>query len=244
MRQVRTDIMGMPIIVEVPGGSQADLDAVFSYFADIDRRFSTYKSDSEISRLNRGEVVDLSPLMQEVFAIAEQTKRETGGFFNIKRPDGCLDPSGIVKGWAIQGAAKLLDIRGVQNYYIDAGGDIQTKGHNAQGREWRVGVRSPFAYNDIVKVIEPQGRGVATSGTSARGAHIYNPHAPAESLEEILSITVIGPDILEADRFATAAFAMGKKGIEFIESQPNLEAYHIDRSGMATMTSGFSRYTI
>lgn len=251
MRQVRTDIMGMPIIVEVPGGTQADLDAVFDYFVGIDRRFSTYKNDSEVSRLNRGELVDLSPPMQEVLELAELTKRQTGGFFDIRRPDlpagkagGLIDPSGIVKGWAIRGAARLLAARGITDFYLDAGGDIQTGGRNARGQEWCIGVRSPFKREDVIKVLEPRGRGVATSGSSARGAHIYNPLLPGAALDEVVSITVLGPDVLEADRFATAAFAMGRHGVEFIEALSGLEAYQVDQGGIATMTSGFSRYTV
>ena len=67
-----------------------------------------------------------------------------------------------------------------------------------------------------MKVLYPKGAGVATSGTYFQGQHIYNPHSPAQKLHEIVSLTVIGPDILEADRYATAAFAMGRKGIIFI----------------------------
>ena len=234
----------MPIVLDVPKGRQEDLDAVFDYFAGIDRRFSTYKKDSEISRINRGEATELSTQMQEVFAIAEATRKQTGGFFNMRRSDGLLDPSGIVKGWALHGAAELLRARDITDFYIDAGGDIQTSGLNAQGQPWRIGIRSPFVHSDIIKIIEPHGAGVATSGSSARGAHIWNPHAPGEELEEILSITVVGPNVLEADRFATAAFAMGRRGIEFIEALPGFEGYNINRNGLATQTSGFSRYTL
>ncbi len=246
MRLVRTDIMGMPIIVEIVDAhaSAADFDAVFDYFTEVDRRFSPYLDDSEVSRLNRGEVLQLSSQMHEVLTLAEQTKQETEGFFDMRRPSGRLDPSGVVKGWAICEAAQFLEARGVRNFYIDVGGDIQTRGRNSRGEQWRIGVRNPFNREEIVKVLEPRGGGVATSGSAARGAHIYNPHAPGVELGEVLSITVIGRDILEADRFATAAFAMGPRGIEFIESAPGLEAYHIDAQGKAMMTSGFNRYTV
>jgi thiamine biosynthesis lipoprotein len=75
-----------------------------------------------------------------------------------------------------------------------------------------------------------------------RGAHIYNPRDAADQLDEIVSLTVIGPDVLEADRMATAAFAMGRLGVYFIEALPDFEAYMIDRSGQATMTTHFSDY--
>ncbi len=130
---------------------------------------------------------------------------------------------------------------GYKNYFLDVGGDIQSSGIDAQGKEWTIGIRNPFNLEKIVKVLRPQGRGVATSGTYIRGQHIYNPHQPAQELKEVVSLTVIGPDIYEADRFATAAFAMGKDGIVFIEQLPGFEGYSIDSSGVATMTSGFER---
>lgn len=245
MRETRIQ-MGMPVTIEVVGTEDAaPAQAVFGYFDAVDRRFSTYKSDSEISAINAGRVRPeaYSLAMQEVFALAEQTRRETDGFFDIRRPDGTLDPSGLVKGWAIQNAAALLIERGVENFFIDAGGDIQSAGRNSDGIDWRVGIRNPFDAEEIVKIVFPLGHGVATSGSYVRGDHIYDPHAPHEVLETIVSLTVIGPNVLEADRFATAAFAMGQAGIAFIEHLPGFEAYAIDRAGIATRTSGFDRFT-
>ena len=94
----------------------------------------------------------------------------------------------------------------------------------------------------IVKTIVPGDRGVATSGTYVRGQHVYDPHAPGQRLDEVVSLTVIGPDIYEADCFATAAFAMGRAGILFIEQLDGFEGYMIDKYGQATLTSGFEGY--
>ena len=238
--------MGMPITVEVVGAANAGLvDRVFAYFEGVDRRFSTYRSDSEVSAINQARLAEAnySGEMREVLAIAEQTKQQTGAFFDVRTADGALDPSGIVKGWAIRNAAAILDSSGARDFFIDAGGDIQSAGRNAAGNEWSVGIRNPFDQTEIIKVIHPRGRGVATSGTYVRGQHIYNPHAPGRPIEDIVSLTVIGPDVMEADRFATAAFAMGSDGIDFIETLPGLEGYQIDRAGIATMTSGFKALT-
>lgn len=244
MRETRL-IMGMPITVEIVGdaGGQAAM-AAFQYFCDVDARFSPYKSESELSLLNRGELVDShrSVEMDEVLALSELTRHETLGFFDIRRPDGRIDPSGLVKGWAIRNAARLVDGIGHHNYCIEAGGDIQCRGHNEKGKRWRVGIRNPFAADEIVKVLVPGDAGVATSGAYVRGQHIYDPHAGSAPVEDVASITVIGPDIYEADRFATAAFAMGRGGIAFIEDTIGLEGYSIDREGVATMTSGFQRF--
>jgi len=237
-------MMGMPITVDL-GGATGDLvGKVFDYFDDVDRRFSTYRADSEISAINRGDipVCDWSGQMIDVMRIAEQTRRETAGYFDIHRPDGALDPSGIVKGWAIRNAAEIIRRAEVGDFFIEAGGDIQSCGRNASGRDWSVGIRNPFHTDEIVKVVYPRGHGVATSGTYARGQHIYNPRAAHDPISDIVSLTVIGSDVLEADRFATAAFAMGRDGILFIEQTPGLEGYLIDSNRRATPTSGFGAF--
>jgi len=240
----------MPITVEIVDKDTAPdtLDAVFLYFTEVNERFSTYKETSEISQLNKNlhekPSLEISAEMKEVLELADKTKQETNGYFDIKKPDGTLDPSGIVKGWAIQNGAEMLLARGVTNFFIDAGGDIQSHGKNSEGKEWSVGIRNPFNQKEIVKIIYPRGFGVATSGSSERGDHIYNPLAPEQTIKDVVSITVVGPNVLEADRFATAAFAMGAAGVDFIENMPGFEAYSIDNVGIATMTSGFEKLTL
>jgi len=241
MRDTRL-VMGMPITVEVVGAAdRTTVDRVFAYFAEVDRRFSTYKPESEIERINRGEiaVAECSDDMREVLALAEKTRRESHGYFDIRKPDGTLDPSGIVKGWSIRNAAGLVASTGARDFFIDAGGDIQSCGKNASGKPWCVGIRSPFNQGEIIKVVYPRGRGIATSGTYVRGQHIYDPGNPGRPITDIVSLTVIASDVLEADRFATAAFAMGHDGIGFIEGTPGLEGYLVHADGRATMTSGF-----
>ncbi len=245
MKQFRL-LMGMPITVEIldPDVSVEALDGVFTYLRYVDETFSTYKSTSEISRINRGEIRPrhFSNDVRTILELSEQTKRETRGYFNIARGD-YLDPSGIVKGWAIQQAAEQLRVDGWKNFYIEAGGDIQVSGLK-EGRPWRIGIRNPFVRDEYVKVLSLTNQGIATSGTAVRGQHIYDPFRPGEPLEEVMSLTVIGPDVYEADRFATAAFAMGAQGISFIESLPDFEGYLIDAGARATFTSGFERYVV
>jgi thiamine biosynthesis lipoprotein len=237
--------MGMPITIEIADASVTKdiFNEIFGYFSYVDETFSTYKSDSEITRINRGELAetDWSDDVKAVFAMAEKTKQKTGGYFDIRKPDGQYDPSGIVKGWAIQNAAAIATNAGFQNFYIDAGGDIQTSGVNAEGKPWSVGIKNPFNQNEIVKVLKANGKAVATSGTYIRGLHIYNPKTGAPA-DEIVSLTVAGNQICDADLIATAAFAMGKNGINFVEQTPGFEGYSIDKNGVATMTSGFHEY--
>ena len=239
--------MGMPISIEICDDVHYDLmERVFSYFVSVDLRFSTYRSDSEISCINSGKILEheYSTAMKEVFALAEKTKQETEGYFDIRTPEGGLDPSGIVKGLAIWRAGELIESAGGKNFHIEAGGDIESRGHNSRGVPWRVGIKDPFAPTQIVKIIIPNGAGVATSGTYERGKHIYDPIKMIPALGDIVSMTVIGSNVFEADRFATAAFAMGNRGIDFIESTPNVEGYSIDRNGIATMTSSFEKFVL
>ena len=233
--------MGMPSRIRIPGASASDLlERVFAEFERIDSIFSTYKTESEISRINRGEIPEAawSDDMREIFALAEATKEETNGYFDIRTPEGVVDPSGLVKGWALARAARILHDAGVADFYIEIAGDIQTSGTDG-GTPWSLGIRNPFAHSEIVKVVYPKGRGVATSGNYLRGAHIYNPHESTEAPASLASLTVVGPDIYEADRFATAAYAMGLDGLAFLEQREGFEAYGITAGGRAYFTSGF-----
>ena len=151
---------------------------------------------------------------------------------------------GIVKGWAIWQAALLLEREGYPYFFIDAGGDIQGHVTDKNSQTWRVGIRNPFKHEEIVKVLEITSQGVATSGTYERGQHIYDPHDPKKIITDIVSLTVIGPNVYEADRFATAAFAMGRAGINFVESLDGFEGYMIDKAGIATLTSNFEQYVV
>jgi thiamine biosynthesis lipoprotein len=239
--------MGMPVTVEVVDASATEdlLNSVFDYFEYVDCKFSTYSDQSEISRINRGALLleESSEDMRTIFALAEQTRVETDGYFDIQHA-GAYDPSGVVKGWAISNAAGILRQKGASNFYVEAGGDIQMSGGNQDGEKWRVGIRNPFNPDEIVKALSVTDCGVATSGTYVRGQHIYNPKDEDDPLTEVVSLTVIGPDICDADRFATAAFAMGKQGIFFIESLQGFEGYMIDQDQRATYTTGFQRYLL
>ncbi len=235
-------IMGMPVIVEIHDAADlAPFDAVFAHFHAVDDRFSPYRRDSELCRFDRGEIpaLALSPEMRDVLELAELTEDQTQGYFRIRRPDGTLDPSGVVKGWAVKRAADLLRGLGHRHFCVEIAGDIELSGLDAEGGPWRVGLSNPFAPDEIIKVLGLSDCGIATSGTAARGQHIYNPHDPGHKITRIVSLTVVGPDVLEADRFVTAAFAMEEDGIAFIEDTPGLEGYMVGADRVATMTSGF-----
>jgi len=245
MKQTRA-LMGMTISVEIANASstKTDIDKVFSYFENVENKFSVFKTTSEITLINNGKIKESqwSEDMKLVFALAKKTKKETNGYFDIVATDGKYNPSGLVKGWAIYNASKLLLAQEFKDFYVEAGGDVQAQGKNERGRYWSVGIKNPFNQEQIIKILYLKNQGIATSGTYLRGQHIYDPHARYRPLTEIVSISVIGPNVYEADRFATAAFAMGEKGIRFIENLKGFEGYMIDKNGIGTETSGFKKY--
>jgi thiamine biosynthesis lipoprotein len=247
MKQTRA-LMGMTITVEIVDNSAAktSFNKVFSYFGNVENKFSVFKTTSEITLINNGKIKESqwSEEMKLIFVLAEKTKKETNGYFDIVATDGKYNPSGLVKGWVVYNASKLLMAQGFKNFYVEAGGDIQVHGKNEQGRCWSVGIKNPFNQEQIVKVLYLKNQGIATSGTYIRGQHIYDPHTRNRPLTDIVSISVIGTNVYEADRFATAAFAMGEKGIGFIENLKGFEGYMIDKNGIGTETSGFEKYNI
>ena len=145
-----------------------------------------------------------------------------------------------VKGWAIARAAALLDEHGYRDYYVDAAGDVRTRGIARPGCPGAVGIRHPVERDKSARVVLATDLAVATSGTYEKGAQIYDPHTgqPATAL---LSLTVIGPSILDADVF-TAAFAMGLRGLDFIASRAGYEAYAVDPDLRAHWTRCFEAY--
>ncbi len=234
-------IMGMPITITTVDDDPQAVAEAFDCFRAADRAYSPFKPDSEVSRVRAGlSRSRWSKELQGIVKLCEQTTQQTNGYFDVGTGKQ-FDPSGLVKGWAIQRAAERL-ARRVDNFYIEAGGDIQSRGHNAGGKPWRFGIRNPFNRHEIIKTVTVQGQGVATSGTYLRGQHIYNPHRPGKPVTDIISLTVIGPNIYEADRFATAAFAMGREGIRFIDQLAGFAGYMIDSAGIATMSRSFAEF--
>jgi thiamine biosynthesis lipoprotein len=241
-------IMGTAISLDLrdPAVSSGAVDAMFDHLRDIDARFSTYRADSEISRLGRGEVSleACSPDVREVLARCEALRVLSNGYFDIRghRSDGGLDPSGFVKGWAVEAAASILEAAGARNYCLNAGGDVITSGEREPGRPWRVGIRHPELPDLLATVLETRDLAVATSGAYERGEHIVDPHT-GRSPDDLLSVTVIGPRLSEADAYATAAYAMGLSGLTWIAGLAGYAGCMITAERRRVWTPGFADYT-
>ena len=221
-------IMGTAISVDVRDGSVAPaaLDRTFAYLRGVDERFSPYKPESEVSRLIRGELDETacSPELQEVLALCEEARRTTEGYFDIRahRPDGRPDPTGLVKGWALENAGRILEAAGARNYCINGGGDIVVRGEVAPGRAWRIGIRHPLIATALATVLALNDAGVATSGAYERGEHIRDPFT-GRPPTGVLSVTIVGPSLTYGDAYATAAFAMGPTRLAWVAGLPGYE---------------------
>jgi len=218
-----------------PDLPEAAIDAALAWLTDVDARFSPYRPGSQISRLARGEVEaeDCPPDVRFVLTRCDALRLESDGHFDIRAAHlrGGLDPSGYVKGWALEEAAYILESDGARNYALNAGGDVVLRGSPEAGRPWVVGIRHPLEPDQIAARLsfEPgtDRRAVATSGLYERAGHIVNPRTgmiPAE----LLSLTVVGPSLAVADAYATAAFAMGAGGLRWLATRPGYAGYAID----------------
>jgi thiamine biosynthesis lipoprotein len=209
---------------------------------EVDATFSTYRDDSEISRLDRGEITlaECRPEVDEVLTRCVALERATRGYFSV-RPAGRLDPSGLVKGWAVAGAADRLAATGAENFCINAGGDVVARGRPAPDRLWRVGIRHPEALDQLAAVVAVEDLAVATSGEYERGAHILDPHT-GRPPTGLLSVTIIGPALGTADAYATAAFAMGADGPDWTTTLTGYDAMCITSDHRVLSTPGFARH--
>lgn len=229
--------MGFPVSLriddeDVPAEAA---DAVFAWLREVDERFSPFKANSEVSRLDRGELSPgaLSADLTEVLGLCERYRVETGGAFDVRLPGRGLDPCAVVKGWSVQRAAELLTAAGARRFCLNAGGDVVVS-----GGPWRVGVRHPDHADKLCTVLALTDGAVATSARYERGDHIIDGRTgrPATGL---LSVTVVAPTLTEADSVATAAFAMGPEGIDWAAAREGCEAYAVDAGRRVLRTPGF-----
>ncbi|OLB76384.1 MAG: thiamine biosynthesis protein [Actinobacteria bacterium 13_2_20CM_2_71_6] len=191
-------------------------DDVFAWLREVDARFSTFKEDSEVNRVQRGELDALagSPDLRAVLETCADLWRATDGYFDVYAT-GPLDPSGYVKGWSVQVASDRLRAAGAGNHCLNAGGDVRVRGRPAAGQEWRTGIRHPFDAHEVCWVITGTDLAIATSGTYERGYHVIDPYR-GRPARELRSVTVVGPDLGLADAYATAALAMGLPGLDWL----------------------------
>ncbi len=238
--------MGTMISLYLPdgGASSPPVDAAFAWLHEVDDRFSPFKPDSEVGRMMRGEVrlSQSSADLAEVLEIADTVEVLSGGAFDIRghREDGRPDPTGVVKGWSIDRAGAILAAAGIARFCLTAGGDVLVRGGQEKGVPWKVGIAHPFEPDSVALVLQGDDLAVATSGTTERGHHITDPHS-GKAADELLTVTVAGPDLARADAYATAAFAMGREGLRWVDALPGYYAAGITHDARLVSTRGLDR---
>ncbi|MFB6956294.1 FAD:protein FMN transferase [Streptomyces sp. NPDC056309] len=241
--------MGTVFSFDVRGGRSdavaAALGEAIAGLHRVDEVFSTYRDDSQLSRLARGEltVAECDPEVAEVLELGAEAERVSEGWFSL-RYRGSLDPTGIVKGWAAERAARRIAAAGVSGVSVNGGGDVQLLGSPDTQRPWRVGVSDPLRPGGLAAVVSTAGTSelaVATSGTAERGAHIVDPSTGRSAVTDLVAVTVVAPSLTWADCWATAAFAMGSRaGLAWLESLPDVEALLITAGDEVRCTHGLA----
>lgn len=205
----------------------------------VDAVFSTWKPDSPVSRMRRGESAlgDLPAEVGEVLRLCAAARAATDGWFDPWAAPGGVDPTGLVKGWAVARALAVLQEAGVTAAMVNGGGDIAVCGEPpGQPGGWRIGIRHPWRADGLAAIITDVTSAVATSGRYERGHHLYSPAGrPAAATA---SATVTGPSLAMADAFATALAVGGDEVLRLIDALDGYEAYLIRADGTEADTGG------
>ena len=217
------------------GGTTGLVAAAFADLHRIDAVFSTYRSDSDICRIRRGELIagDADPTVVEVLSLCDRARLETEGWFDVDLPGG-LDPSGLVKGWAVERVLERLSQLPDVDVCVNVAGDVAVR---TSGVPFVAGIEDPRDRTALVATVPLLTGGLATSGTAARGPHILDPHTgrPAQGPA---SVSVLGPSLMWADVYATAAFARGG-GLEWLTQQPSYAGLVVHSDGRVETTPGW-----
>ena len=242
-------VMGMPISLALRGRHAADeagrsawIEVVAS-LRETDLVFSTYRPDSVICRLGRGEIgpADCPPEVAEVLRLGELATRESHGAFAVRRPgpDGApvLDPSGVVKGWAVERAAAALRELPDTDFCLSAGGDLTGRAARPDAPPWRIGIEDPFDPTRVLAVVPIRDGAVATSGTAHRGAHLVDART-GEPPAAVASVTVVADSLTWADIDATAAYALGPAAARWLGTRSGRSGLVVWRDGGSSIVGG------
>jgi thiamine biosynthesis lipoprotein len=241
--------MGMPISLALRGRHAADdvgaaaWSAVMAELDEVDRTFSTYRPDSVVSRLGRGEVAleDCPAEVAEVLELGALAEAASGGAFRVTLPgaDGTevLDPSGVVKGWAVERAAAHLRALPDTDFSLSAGGDLVCRSLDPAAEPWRIGVEDPRDPTRLVAVVPVLNGAVATSGTAHRGQHLVDART-GRPPEQVASVTVVADSLTWADIDATAAYALGPDAARWLREERDRTGLVVWRDGSMEVLEG------
>ena len=241
--------MGTVITIDVYPVPEADeawtadlrrrLDRASLVLQHADEVFSTWRPDSPVSRLRRGEIsrAEAPPEVAAVMSACETARQLSGGWFDPWAMPGGFDPTGYVKGWAAQQALAAFDGLAMHGVLVNAAGDIASTGRQPSGSPFRIGIADPGEPRRLAVIAELTGC-IATSGTYERGSHLVDPHSGSPAVR-VASASVTGPDLGLADALATAIAVAGTEGLDLVEPLAGYEALVIGWDGRQHSTSRF-----
>lgn len=244
------EVMGTVVSFRVECGEahatavRAAVGAACRLLHEVDGVFSTWQPASPLSRFRRGELA-LDELPDEVHEVAERcdaVRGMTGGWFDPWRMPGGFDPTGLVKGWAVERATARVATSGAAGGMVNAGGDLAVWGAPEPGAAWTIGVRHPEHRDALACVVRTDGA-VATSGDYERGVHLHDPFAGRPACR-VASATVTGPSLAVADGLATALAVAGRRGLAFVAAADGYEGMVIDHRGEGSATPGFAALVV
>jgi thiamine biosynthesis lipoprotein len=158
-----------------------------------------------------------------------------------------INLGGIAKGYAVEHGARLLRAQGVEHALLNAGGDTRVIG-DRRGQPWIVGIRHPRREDQVITRLPLVDEAISTSGDyerffedgGKRYHHIINPRT-GRPTEDVLTVTVIGPDATLTDGLGTAIFVLGAEaGLALIEGFPEYEAIVVDGRGEVSYSDGLT----
>jgi len=153
-------------------------------------------------------------------------------------PEAMLDLSGIAKGFAVDKVAEYLDAQGFENYLVEVGGELRSRGQRDTNQEWRVAIERPSRFmRDVLRVVNLRGRAIATSGDyrnfyvdgGQRYSHTIDPRNGYPVNHELVSVSVIADTTIMADAFSTALIIMGTDDAQTFAEQHGLAAHFVVR---------------
>jgi FAD:protein FMN transferase len=249
-------VMGTVVSFSVVPGTQTDAGvsrAIRSACAELhqaDAIFSTWDPRSPVSRLRRGVLAidDVPPEVTEVLGLCQAARAVSGGWFDPWAATGGVDPTGLVKGWAVERALAVLRDSGVTAAMVNGGGDIAVFGpppvadHHAAtadgGIGWRIGIRHPWRADALAAIVTGVTAAIATSGRYERGEHLFSPQR--RRLAAVASATITGPSLAMADALATALAVGGDDVLGLVAELHGYEGYLIRADGTEADTGGIA----
>jgi len=240
-------IMGTSLDLEVFANTARDADAAeaaaLREIARLSRILSTYDPSSEASRLTPA-TTSHSPELTAVLAAYRQWSAGTGGAISSRIGDK-LNLDALGKPFIAAKAVEAARATGIAGIMLDAGGDVIVSGRAGANTQWPIGVSdpgSPYHNAPPLSILKISEGAIATSGTTARGAHVVDPRT-GNAASGVLSATVVAPDAITANALSTALCVLGPdEGVKLVERTPGAECLVVSAAGRQYRSAGFSRF--